>query len=346
MKQISVLVLSIMLVMAPAGQAGAAPTPKDTPLGITFTTANFQNGATFQDQLDAFARIVEVASTVMLVYLWGNSNQQELDNLRTQVAMARMHGLKVMIQLSSVARGLPTPPDDLPSTWSSAETRTRYFDDVILLTQMEPDYFNVSPEVNIMAYFEPGEFDMFKSIYPEIYNTVKSQSPATQVGVSYLDMLWIGRDGQGLPDELGPRDYIGFTTYPDGRFASLEEIPSAWFGLMRQAYPTEPIIFTEVGWGSAEPSNLAEQTEFVAAMPDLFADVKPVLVIWALLHESGYFQVAGLDQEALDFLAEAGVDPEVLFRKFNSIGLLTREGDEKPAWFAAKQLDFSSWEQP
>ena len=310
---------------------------------MTFTTANFQNGVTFEDQLEAFSRIVQVGSTVMLVYLWGNSSQEEMDNLRIQVSLARQHGLKVFIQLSSVGLGLPTPPDGLPRTWASAETRARYIDDVILLTQLQPDYFNLSPEVNIMAYFEPEEFNMYKNIYPGVYDLVKSVAPTTQVGLSYLDILWIGRNQAALPDELGPRDYIGVTTYPDGRFGAIADIPAGWYEQFRIAYPAEPIIFTEVGWGSADPSSLQEQADFVAALPNLFRNVKPSLMIWALLHNSSYFQVNFLSQEAIDFLASVDVDADVLFAKFNSLGLLAADGSPKLAWYEAMQLDFTSW---
>ena len=335
-------VLAFLCVMSLSGLVGAAGVAKNTPFGVTFTTANFQHGVTLSDQIDTFKNASQVGSTIMFVYLWGTSNATELNDLGTRVAIARQFGLKVFIQFSSVARGKPTPPDGLPETWTRAETRDRYVKDVMQVARLKPDYLNVSPEVNIMAYFQPDEFNAYKGIYPNLYTKVKLITPSTRVGVSYLDLLWVGRNQAGLPDELGTRDFIGITTYPDNVFGSVAEIPTAWYGLIRSAYPNEPIIFNEVGWGSVDPSSNAKQAEFVAALPGLFRNVKPELVIWALLHESGYFQVRYLSQDALDFLNSVGADPDVLFAKFNSVGLMTANGTKKPAWYEAMLLNFST----
>lgn len=324
-----------------------AAEPKDTPFGITFTTASVENGVTAQDIFDTFDNAALVGSTVMIVYLWLDGDEAELQDIIFKVSLARQYGLKVIIQFAATGVGLPTPPDGLPKTWASAETRNRYFADLTQLARMQPDYLILLPEVNIMWHYEPAEYDIYKNLYPEIYGLAKTLAPNSKIGVSYLDSIWGRRNMAGLENEtLSPRDFIGFTTYPDGINDSVAEIPMHWYSQIRVAYPNEPIIFSEVGWGSSTPSSEAEQAEFVAALPGLMEFTNPELVIWALTHEADFFTVGmdRFDEDSLAFLESLGIDPQDLFDQFNSLGLLRSDGSPKPAWGEALLLDFGSTE--
>jgi hypothetical protein len=50
-------------------------------------------------------------------------------------------------------------------------------------------------------------------------------------------------------------------------------------GVPASLFPTQPIVFTEVGWPSAGGGTLEDQSDFVSALPRLMRTVRPALVI-------------------------------------------------------------------
>ena len=190
-----------------------------------------------------------------------------------------------------------------------------------------------------------AEFENYKTLYRDAYYLVKAISPETQVGLSYLYKLFLWDQELALPSELGPHDFIAFATYPGwmvrrGIVDSPFDIDSNWYGQIRQVFPNIPIIISEIGWASEGSGSRAQQADFIGELPRLMRDLRPHLVTWTLLHDVTFFHPNLLSLEAVEFLDSLGVDYELLFQDFNSMGIHERDGTPKPSWLQAYQLDF------
>jgi hypothetical protein len=192
----------------------------------------------------------------------------------------------------------------------------------------------------------PGELPAFASLYREAFTLAKQISPTTKVGVSYHLDLFFGSQEFWLPEYLGPRDYVAFTTYPswvvhNGYVPTVQDFPAAVYEQVRLVFPTEPVIFSEVGWPSAGGGTLDEQAAFIRELPRLMANVRPELVTWTTLSDTHYFQLSLLTDWQREVL-ESLVDPQSLFDQLNNMGLVDWEGVPKPALEAAEELVFEA----
>ncbi len=297
----------------------------------------------FSDELDvAFS----LAATRMLgdhagaFWEWGGGDRV-FESVTKMTSLYQQAGMESLVQMSPTSLGAVRPPEGVVGTsFADSDVRAQYLQDIERLAGLHPKYLNAAAEINLFLYLNQGEFEHFQSLYQEAYERVKAISPATQVGLSYHHELFYLERNFELPAQLGPQDFIGFSSYPSWTvykavFDSIADIPAEYYGWIRQVYPTQTVLFTEIGWPNAGDGSLADQADFVLALPRLLGDVDPELVVWTLLHDVAHFRVDMLTDEAIAVLDSFGVDPEVLFAQLNSMGLLTLDGLAKPAWPAA-----------
>jgi hypothetical protein len=321
------------------------PAAKNTPFGTELIAANYPN-TTYQDLLDAVAITRDIGGHSSRIWYWGD--EQAIGAMPILLQLEREAGLRTLVQMSSIFVGEPAPPAGMVKSFANAATRQRYLTDVGRLAAMRPDYLVLMTEANIMYRFYPAEFKNYQSLYAEAYNKVKSISPNTKVGLSYLHTLWYVNqfiDGIDVPALTPALDFVGFTTYPEdlvrkGVFASIADIPASWYGSTRQAYPKKTICFTEVGWASKVYGTPEVQAEYVRNLPRLMSLAKPELITWAVLHDTGFYTRELLDAPTTAFLVSLGVDIDSLFGHFNGMGLFDSSGNAKPAFYDAARLVF------
>jgi hypothetical protein len=326
--------------------APAALAVKDTPLGVELVAANFPN-STATDTVNALLIAAQIGSHTCMTWHWGEPDS--LPRILSLMPSIRQFKLKTVIQMATTFLGDPAPGAAYQASFASAATRNHFLANVADIAATKPDYLVLTTEVNLMYRFNRPEFDNFRSLYTQAYSLVKSISPNTKVGVSFLYKLWVGNyfvDHVDLPAQLMPHDFIAFTSYPadlvqDGSFASISDIPALWHGLSRQAYPTETIIFPEVGWSSKGTGTPELQAEFVRNLPRLMSTTRPELVTWALLYDVEFFTRQLLSPDAVAFLTGLGIDIDLLFEHFNAMGLLDGYGNPKPSLNDAAAIDFS-----
>ena len=316
--------------------ARAVPIAKDTIFGVALTPANL-GGGTSTDWAASLDKAAQVGGTVMLDYTWGSN--QTMSDLQQQVNLARERGLKVSIQFSSATTAVITPTGGLPPTFADPRTRISFHLTLRQLAAMKPDSLIIMPEVNVLQKYSPAQYDLFKSFYPQAYALVKSISPNTQTGVSYADRLWVANNQASMPDELGPRDFVAFTSYLSDVFSTPSAIPQGWYSQFRTAYPNESILMSEIGWGTSGNGSLAEQANFIAALPDLLRVADPDMVMWWMLKDP-VLSLAGLTPDEIAYLESVGIDVNHLFDQFKSIGLLDVNGKVRFGWFVALGLEF------
>ncbi len=325
-----------------------------TSFGVTYSPPNYPI-ISLDDYRQGLLEAATLGTHLSYIYAW-DGGDSEFEIAARLMDSAKTLNLITLLQFGPSSIGLPNPPTELnfnPKSFNNPDLRVQFLEDVTRLAELEPDYLNLCTELNLMFFFNWQEYEYFKSLYKEAYNLAKSISPSTQVGVSYHLDLFFADEEYALLYDLGPQDYIGFTSYPaflvyENYVPSIAEFPVEYYSRIPSAIqqiipenPNIPVLFTEFGWPSAGDSNSNDQVEFIRRMPELMKDVKPHIISWALLHDVDFFQTWKLNQQQMDILTEHNIDPNLLFSHLNSMGLLYQYGQPKPAWFDAINLDFS-----
>jgi hypothetical protein len=335
----------LLVLFVASTQPAWAQAKQNTPFGSLFNPAHTPDGTTtIEDVVLGLAQTATFGGHVSYMYGWP-SGDAGLDYLALLVPLFRQFGLKVFLQMAPTILGEAQPPDGLPASFADPQVRARYLSDVERLASFHPDYLNLCAEVDFLPFLNPGDTAAFASLYREGYALAKQISPDTQVGVSYHLKLFFGLEEYWLPDYLGPQDYVAFTTYPsevlhDGSIPSLADFPTAYYDRVRAAFPSAPIIFSEVGWSSVAPSSPQQQADFISALPRLMQNVDPVFVTWTTLSDTHYFQDGLLTDRQKAILQRLGVNMDTLFDHFNNMGIVDWNGAEKPAYNAAVELSF------
>jgi hypothetical protein len=320
----------------------SAPSVKvpPVPISVVVTPPNFPN-STLDDMYQSIARAAQLTNHVNFQWYWQTppsaSNPHggatvDCDSVALWVKEARRLNLGVTLQFqvfvtqvqangtATVRIENPLVPDD-QATFGDQTLAQAYIKEVTCLAALEPEYLVLGPEVNFLVSFNYPEFQLFQPVYLKAYDAVKATSPWTQVGLSWqYDGLRNSypADKWNYIRAAGPQDFIGLTTYfgySDQRFlqySTVGSIPADYYAPIRQRFPSDPIVFTEVGYSSAYPNGLTSEADFITRFPALVKDVQPTMATWALLHDVNYFTGAGAS--------------------LNQSGLLYSDDSPKPVW--------------
>jgi hypothetical protein len=334
--------LVVTLLLSVAGVSQAA---KDTIFGSEMIAANWPN-TTAED----VGRTLQLTATFggHASHIWFFAEQQKLDDIPFITSMMRQAGLKVLLQIGSVFIDTPSPPAGMVRSFGDPMVRHLFMASAYRLALTKPDYLNLCTEANLLYRFNRPEFEHFRTLYTQTYNLVKTVSPTTKVGASYLYTVWFMNrffDNIDVPAMLTPYDMVAFTGYPEdiinaGVYDSIASMSPDWYGAARYAYPNATIGFSEIGWSSKLRGTPELQAEFVRNLPRLMSTVKPEFITWAVLHDVEFFNRSLLSPEQITFLEGLGVDINTLFGQFNGMGLLDAQGNAKPALHEAEQLVF------
>ncbi|MGE0355943.1 MAG: hypothetical protein AB7P08_03410 [Burkholderiales bacterium] len=317
---------------------------KDTILGMEWIPANFPNSTGF-DATEAMQLTAQVGGHSSFIWHW--ADRQAFTQIPSLVSSMHDHGLKSLVQIGAIFLNAPEPPAGYPKSFGDPGVRTQYLNDVAAVARTKPNYMILATEINLLYRFNPAEFENFRTLYTLAAMTVRSISPQTKVGVSFLYSVWFANyflDDIDVPAMLWPMDFMGFTTYPEwlvreGHFPNVAAIPPEFHGAVRIAYPNAKIAFTEIGWASKHHGTPQEQADFVRNIPRLFSTSNPELLTWAVLHDMEFFDRSLLNEESTQFLEGLGVDIDALFGHFNAMGLRDGFGTPKPGWAEALTLE-------
>jgi hypothetical protein len=324
MRLLHALIGALSFALVPVIFAGVADAATTAPFCLTFTTRTTAPNGQIKLQ-EAFANAAQFGDTISFFWDWGDEGG--LVELTTGVMLAQSAGFKVVINLTNLpGKSIPSDyqPTDYQPAFADPGVAAAYIRDVAYLASLQPTYLNIYSEVNILAAYDPPEYANYQKIYANAYQAAKAASPTTLVGTSYVDVLWVGDHQEGLPHQLAPHDFIGITSYPFNQFPQVADIPNYWYSQWRAAYPDERLLFTEIAWGSAPPLSPIDQALFIAALPRLMQAVSPEVIAYAMQYDGSF-----------------GADPTPPYNQFNYLGLLTVYGQPKPAWYAAKILNFA-----
>lgn len=327
---------------------GPAQGVKQSPFGVVLTPANYPFN-TVDDGMQAWREALAVCGKVSHIVHWVEGEAAFTANADLMRVAGRF-GMPTFIQFSPFSIGQLLPPAGVTSatvaSFSDPAVKARYLADVVRLASLRPTYLNLAAEVDLVHYFVRPEWEHFKPAYREAYDLVKQISPDTKVGASFHLDAFFGDQEYGLPDDLGPHEFVGFTSYPawavyEGYFASVADFPASYYSRIRAVLPNKTIVMAEISWPSAGKGNPTDQATFLSRLPELLRDVQPEVIIWPMLNDAPVFNLSILTDYQKQLLAGAGIDPVPLFAELNSMGLLGPQGAPKPAWHTALTTDFN-----
>lgn len=327
-----------------SGDNTVTATERQSPvaLGVVFNPANDPD-CNDEDILRAFSTALPAVDQISIFYSF---RQQEYLPSRLQLlSQVAGTGLKSLVQMQVQFLGEPNPPVGMQRSFGDEDVRALFLDNVRQFAELKPDFMNLSPEVNFLYYFNMPEFALYASLYQEAYQLIKQISPETRVGVSYHYLIFRGFEQVEAVTMLSPHDFLAFTTYPiwmldKGYIDSPADIQPEYYTWIRNKYPDENIMFSEIGWPSSGKSTPEMQAEFVRRIPALMADTHPMSVNWTLLNDVQFFHTGLLSDGIRIFLEEHDVDPILLFDRLNHMGLHSLEGIPRNSWFEFLKLEF------
>lgn len=254
-----------------------------------------------------------------------------------QRSLCEQHRLNVFVQMDPYKdrRGpIPGLPRSVPAnSFADPVVRRAFIADAVQRAELyRAPLMCLAMEIN--AYYEqrPDDFPHFVSLFREARAAVRKARPDVLVFVSlqYEQLLGLFGGQGGLPahepqwDLLSAfeseADAVGISSYPlaqfsPPRFDDPAVLPADYYARIAE-HTKLPVVFTELGWPSDERfgGSPEKQATFIRRLPKLLAGMKVMLVNWNFLHDSqGYGEV------------------------FESMGLVGRDGREKPALEAWKQ---------
>ncbi|MEK6973668.1 MAG: hypothetical protein AABW41_00250 [Nanoarchaeota archaeon] len=299
-KYIFALLLFSVLIIASCTNNQKSDKEKDTasyqsktPKGITLTPKSFGQ--------EEFTYFFEKSRNFNIVAWYGDWN--ELSNLEKGGPVV-VNGLSskydymplIIVQFFTQDNGkLLRPLDE-----TTIDNYKNYLGN--FAEKYKPEYLGIGIEINVLYEKSPADFERFVKLFDESYDLIKTKSPDTKVfTVFQLEKmkglnggLFGGTNDQtknqwSLIGQFQKSDIIAFTTYPDLVYKNPEEIPADYYDEIKM-YASKPIVFTEIGWHTANSpkgweSSEDEQAEFVKKFFDLTKDLNKEFIIWSFMYD-------------------------------------------------------------
>lgn len=195
-----------------------------------------------------------------------------------------------------------------------------------VISNYEPDYLALGPEINMLAERNPKQFEAFTSLYREAYVVAKAASPKTLVFPTFQLEDLLGTFGTAHPARWevldpfrGQMDLLAISTYPYLReLRSASDLPPDYYSQLKDHWAGD-VMVAETGYPSAPVDGAAnvgtedDQRDFLAR---ILVDAEAqgfVAVIW----------VAARDPVAL---SQGGASV------LRDVGLRKADGSNKAAW--------------
>ena len=274
------------------------------------------------------------------------AESQQLTDIRNQVLLAQQNGLEVAFvvdPLNGLNRreffGLPA---DWNPSFAAPEVREAFAGFALWITrEFHPAYLGLASEINTYADAHPDDFPNYLSLYREMYESVKAESPATQVFVTFqwedLNNLFPGAAEGRQPYQINWDQVEAFepeldlwviSSYPFVAFPSGAQIPDDYYTPLLTR-TSEPLAVAEGGYTSEPmgpfPGTPQDQVDYLSAIHDQLGGR---LRFWVYLLLSDFnqdsysqaMQESGRSQEDVSTLG-----------MFSAVGLREESGEPKPA---------------
>ena len=317
-----------------AGSLDSGPGQGSHALGVAVTPRNFPDFSS-EDVDEAFRLSRKVGDYAVFIYQWG---ELEPRVARLMVEKSRQVGLKPILGLSPTTLGQGRKELDLPNdvrrqaapliSFAHPAIREAFKKSAAELAALGAPYLCLATEINFLAMQRLDEYIHFATLYKETYAVVKRIAPETKVFVSF-QWEWMRildarephriKEHSKVIDIFRPAlDVVGLTTYPSAFHGAPAELPGDYYTWLYHHVPRgEEILLMEAGWPSQGSGSEIEQQQFIRRLPELLNPMNVAVIAWALLHDVGL---------------------EEFDANLNTVGLLTRQGQRKPAFAELQRL--------
>ncbi len=272
-------------------------------------------------------------------------DSQARTDLRNQVILARRNGLDwifVVDPLNGLNRreffGLP---DDWDASFANPELRRAFTNfSLWIVEEFEPRYLGLASEINTYLDAYPDDAGNYMSLYTEVYDRVKAESPDTQVFVTFqwddLNNMFPPA-AEGRPayqtnweqvEAFEPRlDLWVISSYPYFVFEDGAIPPDYYTPLLTQT--TKPLAVAEGGWTTAQAGPVGgTQAGQVAYLESIHDQLGERLSFWV------YLILADLDMDSIRVgmkELDRPVDDIETLSLFAELGLMSVDGVPKDA---------------
>lgn len=291
------LATGALLLAALACAGGPSPTPPATASSI-FDSGQTAYGffpsppeVSLESVRQTFAAIAEHGEVVLVQQniAWEDfldspdDDSQRITDILSQEILARQNGLEVIFVVDPLNGLNRREFAGLPEGWTGAdfamaEVRRSYQNFTLrVVRELHPRYLGLASEINTYADAFPDDFPNFLSLYRETFAAVKSESPDTQVFVTFqwedLNNLFpSGAEGRNpyaanwdQVEAFEPDlDLWVISSYPFAAFSSGSAIPADYYTPLLTR-TDKPLAVAEGGYTShpAAPSPARPRTRWI-----------------------------------------------------------------------------------
>lgn len=274
-----------------------------------------------------------------------------IEEMRNTLTLARQNGLEVIfvidpLQAFDRSKIATFPPELAGGDFSTAGVRQAFQNYALrLVREFHPRYLGLASEINTYADAHPEDFSNYLSLYREVYATIKSEAPETQIFVTFQweDLNSLGPFVGDAPGRIKwetieafepELDVWAISTYPYFAFDAAARIPADYYTPLL-SHTSKPLAVAEGGYLSEDAGpfhgSLQDQVDYIGALD---AQIGKRLAFWI------YLVIDDFDVEAYArYLTEHGSPAEVeTVELFGTLGLRSKDGAAKPALEAWDKL--------
>jgi hypothetical protein len=301
-----------------------------------------------QSVFDTYKRIGEHADVVLLQQSipWQDfvdstdGESQTITDLTNQMILCDQNGLEAIFVVDPLNGLNRREFADLPWGWEASfanpDIRSAFRNFTLrILREYHPRYLGLASEINTYADAFPEDFPNYVSLYNEVYAAVKTESPETQVFVTFqwedLNNLYeTANEGRTpyhtnweLVDVFEPNlDLWVISTYPFGAFRSATEIPDNYYTPLLTR-TSKILAVAEGGFSSEamEPFGGSDEDQ-IAYLTKIHNQLGPRLAYWI------YIIINDLDMNS--YAPNMKKDQDTL-AWFTRMGFFDIAGNPKPA---------------
>ena len=306
--------------------------------------------------LNHFANLGENADFILIQpnIPWENfkagieGESQQRTDLTNQTILARQNDLEwifVVDPLNGLNRreffGLP---DGWEPSFSNPDIREAFANFTLwILREFSPRYLGLASEINSYMDAHPDDVESFVSLYREVYDLVKSESPDTQVFVTFqwddLNNMFApaaegrpaGKTNWDQIEAFEPQlDLWVISSYPYFAFPSGEGISTDYYTPLLER-TNKPLAVAEGGWtteplgGGAIYGDETGQVDYLQAIHDQLGER---LDFWVYLVLSDFNMGSFAEIMRSEGRPESDIDG---LSTFSAVGLTRFDGSPKPA---------------
>jgi hypothetical protein len=274
-----------------------------------------------------------------------DGTSQDIIDEQNLVTVAGREGLEPIFVIDPL-NGLdrrqfaPLPSELEGSDFSTPALRRAYLNYAVRVARtFHPQYLGLASEINTYADAHPDDFPNFVDLYKQTYAAVKTESPDTQVFVTFQweDLNNLGLMSEGKPayqtnwDEVEvfepELDVWAISSYPFVVFDSASQIPADYYVPLLDR-TDKPLAVAEGGWPSQDvPPFHGTTDDQIGYLQAIDNQLGGHLTFWI------YLVVQDFNVESYrPFLESQGIGAQVdTLGWFQSVGLRTYDGQPKPA---------------